>query len=128
MDFKHKTVLVGAYIEIVSEEIEHNHNESRSVQECFNENTSIHFEVDEDSLSEQAKKDVAAGSSIEIKQFGEEIVGLGKDPSIVREFNNTSSFFDEKEEAVEDEQFVNISTSYDLDLYPQPSAIRSLPQ
>ena len=52
---------------MVSEEIEHNHNESRSMQECFDENTSVHFRVDEDSLSEQAKKDIAAGGTIERK-------------------------------------------------------------
>ena len=100
---------------MVSEEIEHNHNESRSMQECFDENTSVHFRVDEDSLSEQAKKDIAAGGTIERKWSKEDIVELGKDPSIVREFNILSSFFDEKEEPLEDERFVNINTTY-LDL------------
>ena len=75
---------------MVSKEIKHNRNESRSVQECFIENTSIHFKVDEESLREQAKKDIAAGINIKRKRSREEIVGLGKDPSIVREFKNLS--------------------------------------
>ena len=66
------------------------------MQGCFIENTSIHFKVDEESLREQAKKDIAAGINIKRKQSREGIVGLGKDPSIVREFNNLSSFFNEK--------------------------------
>ena len=67
LDFTQRKVLVGAYADMVSEEIEHNHNESRSMQECFDENTSVHFRVDEDSLSEQAKKDITAGGTIERK-------------------------------------------------------------
>ena len=51
---------------MVNEDIEHNHNESRSLQECFNEDTSTHFETDKNSLSKQVKN-IAAGSSIERK-------------------------------------------------------------
>ena len=48
LDFTHIKVLVGAYIKMVSKEIEHNHNESTSVEECF--------EVDEDSLKNRLKR------------------------------------------------------------------------
>lgn len=43
-------VLVGACIEMVSQENEHDHNDFRSMQECFHEKTSIYFEVNEDNL------------------------------------------------------------------------------